>query len=283
MVLLHSFRNKCLLIFVHAFILGSGEYNLVFWRKTIYNRNLRSVWKMLRLIYVIIMNLFRAPYIIPKMRRESEHPELYTEEERYRLVKHVIRLMKLSGKVHTKAFGTENLPKEGGHIMYPNHQGKYDALGIIYTHKSPCSLVMDKAKSNTILVKEFVDLIQGKRLEKDNVRQALTIINEVAKEVIAGKRYILFPEGGYEFNNKNKVASFKAGSFKSAIKAKAPIVPVALIDSYKVFNSFHFGKITTQVHYLEPLFYDDYKNMKTQEIALLVQNRIQQVIDVCAV
>ena len=237
---------------------------------------------MLRFIYVIIMNLFRAPYIIPKMRRESEHPERYTEEERYNLVKYVIRLMKVSGKIHTKSFGTENLPAEGGYIMYPNHQGKYDALGIIYTHRSPCSIVMDKAKSNTILVKEFIDLIQGKRLEKDNVRQAITIINEVANDVKNGKRYILFPEGGYEFNNKNTVAEFKAGSFKSAIKAKAPIVPVALIDSYKVFNSFYFGKITTQVHYLKPILYEEYRNMKTHEIALLVKERIQQVIDVYA-
>lgn len=237
---------------------------------------------MLRFIYVIIMNLFRAPYVIPKMRKEAAHPERYTEEERYNLVKYVIRLMKLSGKVHTKAYGTENLPAEGGYIMYPNHQGKYDALGIIYTHKAPCSVVMDKSKSNTILVKEFIDLVQGKRLEKDNVRQALTIINEVAEDVKKGKRYILFPEGGYEFNNKNKVAAFKAGSFKSAIKSKAPVVPVALIDSYKVFNSFSIGKVTTQVHYLKPNFYEEYKNMKSGEIALLVQERIEQVIEAYA-
>ncbi len=234
---------------------------------------------MLRFFYVIIMNLFRAPYIIPKMRREAEHPERYTEEERYNLARHVIRLMKLSGKIHTKAYGTDNLPKDTGYIMYPNHQGKYDALGIIHTHKLPCSLVMDKRKSNSILVKEFVDLIQGKRLEKDNIRQALTIINEVASDVKAGKRYILFPEGGYEFNNKNTVTAFKAGSFKSAIKAKAPIVPVALIDSYNVFNSFHFGKITTQVHYLEPIYYEEYREMKSSDIALLVQKRIQETID----
>ena len=181
-------------------------------------------------------------------------------------------------QIHTKAFGTENLPQESGYIMYPNHQGKYDALGIIHTHRQPCSIVMDKKKSNTILVKEFIDLLQGKRLEKDNVRQALEIINEVAADVAEGKRYILFPEGGYEFNNQNKVASFKAGSFKSAFKAKAPIVPVALIDSYKVFNSFTFKKITTQVHYLKPLYYEEYKHMKTAEVALLVEKQIQEVI-----
>ncbi len=237
---------------------------------------------MLRFIYVIIMNVFRAPYIVPKMRREAEHPERYTEEERYNLARHVVRLMKLSGKIHTKAYGIENLPKEGGYIMYPNHQGKYDALGIIHTHKLPCSIVMDKMKSNSFLVKEFMDLIQGKRLEKDNVRQALTIINEVAKEVLSGRRYILFPEGGYEFDN-NSVTDFKAGCFKSAVKAKAPIVPVALIDSYKVFNSFNFKKVFTQVHYLKPIFYEEYKNMKTNEIALLVRERIQKVIDAYAI
>lgn len=238
---------------------------------------------MLRFIYVIIVNLFRAPYMIPKMRHRAAHPERYSEEERYCLVKKVIHFVKHSGKIRTKAYGIENLPTEGGYIMYPNHQGKYDALGIMDTHKSPCSVVMDKAKSNTILVKEFIDLVQGKRLEKDNIRQGMMIINEVAKEVVSGKRYILFPEGGYEFNNRNRVMEFKAGSFKSAIKAKAPIVPVALIDSYKAFNSFYFGKVNTQVHYLPPIFYEEYKDMTTTEVAALVQQCIQQVIDAYAV
>lgn len=93
-----------------------------------------------------------------------------------------------------------------------------------------------------------------------------------------GKSIFFFPEGGYEFNNKNKVCDFKAGSFKCAVKAKVPIVPVALINSYKVFNSFYLGKITTQVRYLKPLYYEDYKNMKTQQIAQLVKERIEQEI-----
>lgn len=234
---------------------------------------------MLKFIYVILMNLFRAPYMIPKMRHEADHPEKYSMEERYALCRHAIRLMKRTGGIHTKAYGTENLPAEGGYMMYPNHQGKYDALGIMDTHDRPCSLVMDKAKSNTILVKEFVDLVQGKRLDKKNVRQALSIINEVAKEVSNGARYILFPEGGYDFNNRNNVCNFKAGSFKIALKSKALIVPVALIDSYRVFNSFWMGPVTTQVHYLKPIYFEEYGSLRTQEIANLVRDRIQEKID----
>jgi 1-acyl-sn-glycerol-3-phosphate acyltransferase len=212
------------------------------------------------------------------MRYEADHADKFSEEERYKLVRHIVYLMKKSGKITTECYGLDNLPKSGGYVMYPNHQGKYDALGIIITHKEPCSLVMDAQKSHTILVGEFVDLCQGKRLKKDDVRQALRIINDVSADLKKGKKYILFPEGGYEFNNRNKVCDFKAGSFKCAVKAKAPIVPVALIDSYKVFNSFYLGKITTQVRYLKPLYYEDYKGMKTQEIASLVKRRIEDEI-----
>ena len=159
-------------------------------------------------------------------------------------------------------YGEENLPKEGGYIMYPNHQGKYDALGIISTHRKPCSFVMDKVKSKMILVNEIVDLVQAKRLDRRDVRQA-----------------IIFPEGEYVFNNKNQMLPFKAGCFKCALKAKAPIVPVALIDSYKVFNSYTLGRVTTQVHYLKPLFYEEYRNLKTIEIAKIVQARICEVIE----
>lgn len=239
----------------------------------------RHVDKMLKFIYVILMNLFRAPYIIPKMRKQADNPEKYSEMERYQLAKHCVRLMKATGGVSTKAYGIENLPENTGYIMYPNHQGKYDALGIVHTHKEPCSIVMDEAKSNTILVREFIDLLGGKRLDKKDPRQALGIINEVAEEVKNGKRFILFPEGGYEFNNHNVLSDFKPGCFKIALKSKAPIVPVALIDSYRVFNSYCIGPVKTQVHYLKPIFYEEYKDMRTIELADLVKQRIQEKID----
>lgn len=233
---------------------------------------------MFRFLYVIIRNLFRAPYMITRMRYEADHPEKFSEKKRYELDRHVIRIMCKTGKIKTVCFGRENLPKEGGYIMYPNHQGKYDALGIILSHDTPCSLVMDLDKSNSALVREFIDLVGGKRLDKSDVRQAMRIIKEVANDVKAGKRYILFPEGGYEFNNKNHVTEFKPGSFKSATMSKVPIVPVALIDSYKVFNSLNFMPVTVQVHFLKPIPYEEYKGMKTLEIAHLVKGRIEETI-----
>ena len=233
---------------------------------------------MFKFIYVIIMNLFRAPYIIPKMRREADHPEKYSEQQRYELDQRAVRIMCNTGKIRTACYGKENLPKEGGYIMYPNHQGKFDALAIILCHEQPCSVVMDIKKSKSILVREFIDLLAGKRLDKTDVRQAMTVIREVANEVKEGKRYILFPEGGYEFHTNNDVSEFKPGSFKSATMSRAPIVPVALIDSYKVFNSMHVKPVSVQVHFLKPIRFEEYQGMKTKDIARMVRERIEEKI-----
>ncbi|MCR5054391.1 MAG: 1-acyl-sn-glycerol-3-phosphate acyltransferase [Lachnospiraceae bacterium] len=228
---------------------------------------------MFRLIYVVLMNLFRAPYLLPLMRKMAKGRDKYTEEERYHLCQKSIRWMMKSGQIETEVYGEEFLPKEGGYVMYPNHQGKYDALGIIYAHKEPCTFVMDKAKSHTFLVREIVNLIGARRLDIHNVRQGFKIMSDITEDVKKGKKYILFSEGGY-FNNHNRVAQFKPGSFKCVIKAKAPIVPVALIDSYKPFNSSVMGKIITKVIFMPPMYYDEYKDMKTVELAEIVRNRI---------
>ena len=37
--------------------------------------------------------------------------------------------------------------------------------------------------------------------------------------------------------------------------------------------------VTVQVHFLKPLEYEDYKEMKTTEIAALVEKQIQETID----
>lgn len=231
---------------------------------------------MLRFIQVIVCNLPRI-YMIPKMRHKARS-EKYTEEKRYAYARLTVNRMKRAGHITTIGYGMENLPKEGGYVMFPNHQGKYDALGIIATHEKPCSVVIDDAKSHVILTTQFVDMLHGKRMVKDDLRQSVRIISEVAEEVAAGRRYIIFPEGGY-FHNHNEVREFKPGCFKSAMRAKAPIVPVVLIDSYKVFEEWSLKPVTTQVHYLPAILYEEYKSMSTMEVADMVRERISTHIE----
>lgn len=233
---------------------------------------------MLRMTYVILVNILILPGIIQRMKYMIK-PERYNEEKCYSFARWIVRLMHRTGHIKTKGYGMENLPQKGGYMMYPNHQGKYDAYGIVGVHEKPCSVVMDEAKSWLPFVKDVLNLLRGKRMNIRDTRQAMTIIMEMSKEVAEGRRYILFPEGGYVVGRKNDMGEFKAGCFKISLKTKTPIVPVVLWDSYKVFNSWQFGPLKTEVHFLEPIPYEEFKDMKTQEIAEMVQGRIQDKLD----
>lgn len=197
----------------------------------------------------------------------------FSEERRYRMARRCVRIMMRHGRIHTKSTGQELLPKEGGYVLFSNHQGKFDSLGIIYSHARPCTLVMDYGRSQLPIVNPFINLIRGKRLDKSDMRSQLRTILEIADEVKAGRRYIVFPEGGYD-NNKNSLQEFLPGAFKCATKAKAPIVPVCIIDSYKPFGTNSLRKVTTWVHFLKPIFYEEYQSMTTPQIAELVKSRI---------
>lgn len=233
---------------------------------------------MSRYFYVIFMNLWRGFYMIPLMQYKANHPEKYSLQERYDFAKWVLHHMQRTGKITTKVYGLENLPKENGYILYSNHQGKYDALGIVDMHRRPCSILMDDARSHTMLTSQFIDLLESKRLRLDDIRQQVKIMQEIAAEIKEKSRnFLIFPEGGYT-DNHNMVCEFKGGSFKCAVKAKAPIVPTAIINSWKVFEKKGLEPVETQVHFLAPLYYEDYRNISTREIASLVQEKIQQTI-----
>lgn len=233
---------------------------------------------MTRLVYVILISAPIVLFYLLKSHYITNFREDYSEEKRYTMVKHMISVMKFNGRIKTKVYGTENLPEDGGYVMYPNHQGKYDVLGIIGAHAAPCTFVIDKKRSGIPFAKEITNLLRASKLDKTDIRDQIKTIKNVASQVMEGRKYIIFPEGGYTDNN-NDVHDFLPGTFQCSVKSKTPIVPVAIIDSYKVFGVNSLKKVNTQVHFLEPIYYDEYKELTTQTIAGMVQKKIENVIE----
>ena len=98
------------------------------------------------------------------------------------------------------------------------------------------------------------------------------------QEVKKGRNYVIFPEGTRSKLG-NKLLPFKGGTFKSAVKAKCPIVPCALIDSFKPFDQNSIEPVTVKLVYLPPICYEEYAQMKTTEIAEMVKQRIEAAIE----
>lgn len=200
-----------------------------------------------------------------------------TLEESFMFIKKVATSAIKAGRVTIEAHGLENIPKENGFVFFPNHQGLFDVLVFLQTCPVPFSFVIKKEASNIILLKQIIKALDALPMDREDIRQSMTVIKTVTENVKKGRNYLIFAEGTRSREG-NKLLDFKGGSFKSAVQAKCPIVPCALIDSFKPYDDKSIKPVTVKLIYLEPMYYEEYAGMKTSEIAATVKERIEKAI-----
>ncbi len=232
---------------------------------------------MRRIVMMVLRNIVFVPYMWCRLYYHASHVERYTEDEHFKMLKYIVHRANQGGNVKIEAYGTENIPSQNGFMIFPNHQGMYDVLALIDVMDQPISVVAKKEVANVPILKQVFKCIKAKIMDRENIRQSMQIIIDVAEEVKNGRNYVIFPEGTRSKTG-NIIGEFKGGSFKTATKAKCPIVPVALIDSFEPFDTKSIKDVTVQVHFLKPLCYEDYKEMKTNEIAMMLHDKIQDTI-----
>ena len=232
---------------------------------------------MNRIVTMVLKNLPIVPGAWQKLCRYAKHPEKYSEEEMYRHIQYILKRAVRGGNIDLQVSGTENIPKEGGFMLYANHQGMFDVLAVAATCDIPVGAVLKKELYDIPFLHQVAICTRSFPMDREDVRQSLTVIQSVIREVKAGRNYLIFPEGTRSRNG-NQMGQFHSGSFRCATKSKCPIVPVALVDSFKVLDQKGSKPFTVQIHYLKPICWEEYGNLKTTELAALVKERIAQAI-----
>lgn len=231
---------------------------------------------MKRIALMVIKLIWVAPFWFARIciwAKSDKHTEL----EKYTFLKMVTTRANKAGRVTVEVHGIENLPEKMGYVMFPNHQGMFDVLALLECCPHPFTVVMKKEVADLFLVKQIRRFLKAQFIDREDVRGSVQVIRQMTKEVKEGRNYVIFAEGTRS-KHQNQVQNFKGGSFKSAINAKSPVVPVALIDCFKPFDARSVEKTAVQVYFLPPLYYDDYKDMKSLELAALVQSRVSEKI-----
>lgn len=232
---------------------------------------------MKRIIMMVFRNLFLVPYMWIRLCYHASHVDKYKEEQHYELLKYITHRANKGGNVTIDAYGVENIPDENGFMFFPNHQGLFDVLAILQVCPVPFSVVAKKELTDVPFLKQVFACMKALMIDREDIKQSMQVILQVIKEVKEGRNYLIFAEGTRN-KDENRPHEFKGGSFKAATKSRCPIVPVALIDSYKAFDTRSIEKMVVQVHFLKPMYYDEYKDMKTTELALEVKTRIEETI-----
>lgn len=232
---------------------------------------------MNRLLLMVLRNFWRVPAAYGKLCHYAKHTEQYEEKVKYKHIQYIMKLAVKSGNINLQVYGKENIPKEDGFLIYANHQGLFDIVALAATCDRPWAAVLKKELYKLPLLKQMVDCTKSYPMDREDIKQSMQVIQAVTKELEKGRNYLIFPEGTRSKNG-NQMLDFHGGSFKCATKAKCPILPVALIDSYKVLDQKGSKQVIVQLHYLEPIYYEEYKGLSTVELAKLVRTRIEKTV-----
>lgn len=233
---------------------------------------------MNRLALVVLKNIFRVPGLYSKLCHYAKHTDQYPEAEKYAHIQKILSYVISSGNVELRVTGQENIPDQGGLLIYGNHQGMFDVVALAQTCSRPLAAVLKKELANLPLLKQVIACTKSFPMDREDVRQSLTVIQNVTEEVKKGRAYVIFPEGTRSKTG-NQMKEFHAGSFRAAIKGKVTVLPVAFIDCYKVLDQKGSGPLTVQIHYLKPILPEEYEGMKAADLAALVKARIAACLE----
>ena len=159
---------------------------------------------MKRIILMVLYNILRVPYMWYKLCYCANHTDKYTEEERYELLRYIDERAIKGGRVEIEIHGQENIPEENGFMFFPNHQGLFDVLAIMYACPTPFSVVMKKEIQNIPFLKQVFACMKAYALDREDVKQAMRVMVQVTKEVKSGRACLVIVADDASDNTKKK-------------------------------------------------------------------------------
>ena len=118
---------------------------------------------------MVIRNILLVPFMWCKLCYYAAHVDKYPEITRYKLLKYIVKRANKGGNVTIEAYGKENIPKEGGFMFFPNHQGLYDVLAIVDACPRPFSVVAKKEVANVPLLKQTFKCMKAYMIDREDI------------------------------------------------------------------------------------------------------------------
>jgi 1-acyl-sn-glycerol-3-phosphate acyltransferase len=181
--------------------------------------------------------------------------------------------LKLAG-VRLRVVGRQNLDPAQNYLFMPNHQSNLDpsvtmlAIGRDVRFMAKASLFRIPVLGQAMLGGGFVPV------DRDTRERAIAAVEAAARELRAGYDFLIFPEGTR--SRDGSLLPLKKGPFILAIKAQAPIVPVAVRGTATLWpkGSFKIRAGDVTVELLDPIPTVGLEPTDRHSIRDLVQERL---------
>ncbi len=209
------------------------------------------------IIFVVLFLIFSIPlffieWIIGKFNMEAK------QKSSLAIVNWAFKVILFLSGVKVTVIGEENVPKDKPVLYVGNHHSIFDVL-VTYIRVPTLTGYVSKIEVKKVpLLRTWMKYLNCLFLDRTDIKAGARMILDAVGKIKNGISIFIFPEGTRS-KVEEETLPFHDGSFKIAIKAKCPIVPVVITNTNRIFED-HFPwikKTNVTVEYLKPVYLED--------------------------
>jgi 1-acyl-sn-glycerol-3-phosphate acyltransferase len=189
------------------------------------------------------------------------------------------RVLCRAAGVRVEINGLEHLNGPGPYIFAANHQSQFDIFAIQGHFPYDFRWLAKKELFGVPLFGHAMHRAENIPVDRAHSRQAVKSLDEAAQRIADGTSVIIFPEGTR--SEDGSLLPFKAGAMVLAIKARVPVVPVAITGSYDVMPKDCLlprpGRIRIRIG--EPFATSGYDLKQKHELAEFLQQKVVALME----
>lgn len=147
----------------------------------------------------------------------------------YRLGLFGVRLGLWLAGIRYRVEGAEHIQRHRAAVYCVNHSSNLEPpiLFVVLRELFPSLRILYKAELRKLpVLGRGFEMAGWVAVERGNPEQTVPAVDRAARAIAAGASFLIFPEGTR--SRTGELLPFKKGGFVMAIKAQAPIVPVAI-------------------------------------------------------
>ena len=232
---------------------------------------------MWHLISAVLKSLFRIiwsyfAFLLPY----SKKIDKIDLSKRYSKVRNLVTHVNKNLKLDIIVEGKENIID--GACYYGNHLSMTDPLPIFNIFDKPIAFLGKIEITKYPFAGKALKVGGGLFLDRENLKQQLKIMMKVQDSLQKHEcSWMIFPEGTRNKDQQLNIPEFHHGTFRAAMKAKVPLIPVVNYGTFRILDtSCSLKSYPVIIKFLTPIYPEEYEGKSTEEIALIVHSRIQK-------
>lgn len=141
--------------------------------------------------------------------------------------------------IRVEVEGADNLEPGQTYVLASNHQSLFDTP-ILFAYLPVSFRILYKKSLNRVPFLGWHLFLSGHiGVERRNPTKARESLDRAADKIRAGTSVVVFPEGTRSYDG--VMRPFRKGSFRLALKAATPVVPMTIVGSHLVMKR---GRVT---------------------------------------